>query len=95
MNKEGYPNCFTASIKNRWHHCHYPVQNSLQSNDCKGVHLCFRPDSTAPKLVKNVSLLHGSWKSRSIGKKCFFITWKLEKSQYWSKGLDKFTVKEF
>ena len=21
MNKEGYPNCFTASIKNRWHHC--------------------------------------------------------------------------
>ena len=60
-NKEGYPNCFTASIKNRWHHCHYPVQNSLQSNDCMGVHLCLRPDSTAPKLIKSVSyLLYGS-----------------------------------
>ena len=67
MNKEGYPNCFTASIRNRWHHCQYPVQNSLQSNDCKGVYLCFRPDSTAPKLVKNVSLLYGSWKNHSIG----------------------------
>ena len=67
MNKEGYPNCFTASIRNRWHHCHYPVQNSLQSNDCKGVYLCFRPDSTAPKLVKNGSFLYGSWKNHSIG----------------------------
>ena len=79
MNKEGYPNCFTAFIKNRWHHCQYPLQNPLQSNDCKGVHLCFRPDSTAPKLVK----------------KYVFIISKLEKSQYRSKGLDKFTVKEF
>ena len=43
------------------------MQSSLQSNDCKGVHLCFRPDSTAPKLVKNVSLLYGSWKNHSIG----------------------------
>ena len=59
MNKEGYPNCFTASIRKRWHHCQYPVQNSLQSNDCKGVYLCFGPDSTAPKLVKNVFII---WK---------------------------------
>ena len=57
MNRLGYPNCFTASIKNRWHHCQYPVQNSLQSNNCKGVHLCLLPDSTAPKLIKNLLLL--------------------------------------
>ena len=57
MNRLGYPNCFTASIKNRWHHCQYPVQNSLQSNDCNGVHLCLLPDSTVPKLIKNLLLL--------------------------------------
>lgn len=34
MNTEGYPYCLTASVR---HHCQYPVQNSLKSNDCKGV----------------------------------------------------------
>lgn len=51
MNTEGYPYCLTASVR---HHCQYPVQNSLKSNDCKGVQLCFLSDSTAPKFTEIV-----------------------------------------
>lgn len=34
---DGQLNCRDPSIKNKCSHCQYPVENSLQSNDCKGV----------------------------------------------------------
>ena len=33
------------------------MQNSLQSNDYKGVHLCFLPVSTAPKFIEIINCL--------------------------------------
>ena len=46
-----------ASIKNKWHHCQYRLQNSLQFDDCKGVQFCFLSDSTPPKLTEKCLVL--------------------------------------
>ena len=41
INSKGYPYCLTASVRKRWRHYQYPVQNSLQSNNCKGANYVF------------------------------------------------------